>query len=120
MAENTKQQTDNGGPASVPFKSPALTIDWDYYGEFLKAYDFSDEEKRELILALWNIAVSFVDLGFGIHPVQLVDEGAACGQIGDTAPDIARWMVKSIQSSEFNHAADLVKRNPVEEERRST
>ncbi|MEM7619880.1 MAG: hypothetical protein AAF228_05375 [Pseudomonadota bacterium] len=32
--------------------------------------DISDEKKRELIETLWNIIISFVDLGFGIHPLQ--------------------------------------------------
>lgn len=50
---------------------PALTIDWDLYGQYLEDSNLSEAEKRETIEALWDIVVSFVDLGFGIHPAQL-------------------------------------------------
>ena len=59
-------------PETAP---PRLTIDWDAYLLFFESEDISEEQKREMIEALWTIMVSFVDLGFGIHPVQQV-----CGQ----------------------------------------
>ncbi len=59
-------------PETAP---PSLTIDWDSYLPFFEDEDISDEHKRELIEALWSIMVNFVDLGFGIHPVQ-----QACGK----------------------------------------
>lgn len=59
-------------PETAP---PRLSIDWDAYLPFLENEDISEEQKRELIEALWSIMVSFVDLGFGIHPIQQV-----CGQ----------------------------------------
>ncbi|WP_317959923.1 hypothetical protein [Phaeobacter inhibens] len=63
-------------PEFNPETAPhALSIDWDAYLPFFEDEDISDEHKHELIEALWLIMVSFVDLGFGIHPVQ-----QACGQ----------------------------------------
>ncbi|MEM7544171.1 MAG: hypothetical protein AAF367_01420 [Pseudomonadota bacterium] len=59
-------------PETAP---PRLEIDWDVYLPFFEDEDISDEDKRQLIEALWSIVVSFVDLGFGVHPVQ-----QACGQ----------------------------------------
>ena len=59
-------------PETAP---PRLSIDWDAYLPFLENEDISEEQKHELIEALWTIMVSFVDLGFGIHPIQQV-----CGQ----------------------------------------
>ena len=59
-------------PETAP---PRLKIDWDAYLPFFEDEDISEEQKRELIEALWFIMVSFVDLGFGVHPVQQV-----CGQ----------------------------------------
>ncbi len=59
-------------PETAP---PRLTIDWDAYLPFFEDEDISDEDKRKLIEALWSIMVSFVDLGFGVHPVQ-----QACGK----------------------------------------
>lgn len=49
---------------------PVLTIDYAYYEKLLENSDASDEEKREFIQTLWNLIVNFVDLGFGIHPLQ--------------------------------------------------
>lgn len=60
---------------------PALTIDWDLYAEHLEGSDLSDDQKREFLEALWAIIVAFVDLGFGVHPLQQASD--ACGQIGD-------------------------------------
>ncbi len=62
-----RAQKTIGPPAAIP----TLTIDWELYGEYLEEFDLSDAEQRELIEALWSIVVSFVDLGFNIHPAQL-------------------------------------------------
>ena len=59
-------------PETAP---PRLTIDWDAYLPFFENEDISDADKRELIEVLWSIMVSFVDLGFSIHPIQ-----QACGK----------------------------------------
>jgi hypothetical protein len=42
---------------------------------FFEDEDISEDDKRQMIEALWSIMVSFVDLGFGVHPVQ-----QACGK----------------------------------------
>ncbi len=78
--KNAKRQKDEAmtdiPPEFNPETAPArLSIDWDAYLPFLENEDISEEQKRELIEALWSIMVSFVDLGFGIHPIQQV-----CGQ----------------------------------------
>lgn len=57
---------------------PALTFDVGLYEKHLEDSDLSDAEKQEFLETLWNLVVVFVDLGFGIHPVQ-----QACGQIED-------------------------------------
>ena len=35
----------------------------------------TDAQKEEFLQALWSIIVNFVELGFGVHPLQEV-----CGQ----------------------------------------
>ena len=70
---NDKQEIAEPIKDSVQF--PALTIDWDLYGHYLENSDLSDDQKREFIETLWSIVVGFVDLGFGIHPLQ-----RSCGQ----------------------------------------
>lgn len=51
--------------------TPAFTIDVDYYQRVIDDPDVSEARKRELIEIIGNIVMSFIDLGFGIHPVQL-------------------------------------------------
>lgn len=50
----------------------ALRLDVDYYQSFLDDTDIPDDKKQELIEALWSIVIGFVDMGFGIHPLQQV------------------------------------------------
>lgn len=53
----------------------SLEVDMDYYKTLLDAPELSDADKEQMITALWSIIVAFVELGFGVHPVQ-----QACGQ----------------------------------------
>jgi len=71
VIEDTKTRP-NKATSQKTTELPTLTIDWEFYGEYLEDSDMSDAEKRELIEALWFMVVSFVDLGFGVHPAQLV------------------------------------------------
>lgn len=66
---------DNNNNEPEPMSLPALKIDWDYYGQMLEDSDLSDAEKVEFINTIWSIVGAFVDLGFGLHPVQ-----QSCGQ----------------------------------------
>jgi hypothetical protein len=65
----SENSTDINDQESNP-TYPTLSIDWDLYSEYLEDSDLTDDQKREFIQTLWNIVVSFVDLGFGIHPMQ--------------------------------------------------
>ena len=62
------------GPTSA---LPSLSVDWRLYEKHLANADLTDEEKREFIEAMWYIVLTFVDLGFGIEPVQHVIRAAA-------------------------------------------
>ncbi|MFT5067021.1 MAG: hypothetical protein ACJAXK_001298 [Yoonia sp.] len=44
--------------------------------DFLDDPSLSKEQKQQIIQALWPIIQTFVEFGFGSHPVQL-----ACGQL---------------------------------------
>jgi len=57
---------------------PALEFNPEEFAHFIEDFDLSDAEKREYLDMIWSIIVSFVDLGFGIHPVQ-----QACGKRTD-------------------------------------
>jgi hypothetical protein len=53
---------------------PTLTVDVEKYQAFLDGADMTEAQKEEFLQALWSIIVSFVDLGFGVHPLQAVCE----------------------------------------------
>lgn len=51
---------------------PTLTVDVEKYQSYLDGSGMSDAEKEEFLQALWSIIVSFVELGYGVHPLQEV------------------------------------------------
>ena len=53
---------------------PSVHIDWQRYEAFLQDGDMSEEDKRAFIETLWNIMLTFVDLGFGLDPTSQVCE----------------------------------------------
>ena len=55
---------------AVLIGGPRLTIDVDYYKRFLDEAEIPEDQKTELVQAIWSIITSFVQLGFGVHPVQ--------------------------------------------------
>jgi len=57
-----------------------LTIDYELYERYLEDSDLNEAQKRQFLDALWSIIVSFVDLGFGVHPLQQVNSDR-CGQM---------------------------------------
>lgn len=65
---NNKGLNQDRSASAAPW--PSLTIDYDLYQKHLDASDMNDAQKREFLDALWAIIVSFVDMGFGVHPLQ--------------------------------------------------
>jgi hypothetical protein len=55
---------------------PPLKLDFARYEELLADFDMSEEERVALLEAMWNIVVSFVDLGFDLHPLQQIATAA--------------------------------------------
>lgn len=77
---------------------PILTVDVEKYQSWLDGSDLSQEQKEEFLQALWSIVVSFVELGFGVHPLQEI-----CGQDDlDSleAPTAVRDQVESERAEE--------------------
>jgi hypothetical protein len=54
----------------------SVTVDEEKYQAFLDDPSLSDEQKDQIVQALWPIIVTFVEIHFGSHPVQ-----QACGQL---------------------------------------
>lgn len=68
----TEDKTNQARPPNRSGAANALTltIDYELYQKDLDNADLSHAEKQQFLDALWSIIVSFVDLGFGVHPVQ--------------------------------------------------
>jgi hypothetical protein len=91
-----QETTHNAGEAP-----PHLTLDYALYESLLDDSDLSEEQKRELIETLWNIVISFVDLGFGFNPVQLI-----CEQNRDIAENLAENLLSSKSDNQNNTQQD--------------
>lgn len=59
---------DTGDTQPTPF-SP-LTFNPNPYLRYFAGSDLSDDQKQILLEELWGIMVAFVDMGFGISPIQ--------------------------------------------------
>lgn len=86
---------------------PVVEIDFARYFECTKNFDMSEEEQRQLILALHKIMLAFVDLGFELNPIQHAGEGdhIACGQAdhdGDLSAQPLGDVVKLLVSNNEN------------------
>lgn len=71
--EDRAMERDDRPTAGAADANPALgavKVDWKLFEHHLGDADLTDDEKREFIEALWYIVMTFVDLGFGIEPVQ--------------------------------------------------
>lgn len=78
--ERTAERADDDiGPASAPPKRPVITLDVSLYETYLEDSGMTDDQKRQFLEALWSIIVGFVDLGFGVHPVQQALESGSKG-----------------------------------------
>jgi len=81
---------------------PAITVNYEKYAPLLEDPDLSEDQKREFLQAVWNIIVGFVDLGFGVHPVQL-----ACGEsknsCGESAKNHAGNTISTDNALESQH-----------------
>ena len=49
---------------------PALTFEADEFIQYVKDHDLSEAEAYEFLATVWVYVVAWVDMGFGIHPIQ--------------------------------------------------
>lgn len=52
-----------------------LEVDVERYQAYLDDPSLSHDQKLEILTAFWSVITTFVELGFGVHPVQ-----QACGK----------------------------------------
>ncbi|WP_423207506.1 hypothetical protein E2974_07835 [Paracoccus yeei] len=86
---------------------PHLEIDIDKYQAYLDGSDVIPAQKEDFLHALWSIMTAFVDLGFGVDPVQ-----QACGQVEKILDPLPQGDSDGLNSSKpnirehFNDAPD--------------
>ncbi len=84
-------------------KASRLTLDVDYYQSFLDDTDIPEHKKQEFIEALWSIITAFVDLGFGIHPVQQATKQNTELSTSDHTAKIITTVVDEWEENEVNN-----------------
>ncbi|MEL6824778.1 MAG: hypothetical protein AAFN91_00915 [Pseudomonadota bacterium] len=84
MAKDHEKETIHQPPKSmgeIPIQCSVngdakhIEFDYEHYAKILDSDDLSEQEKLELLQALWSIMREFAMLGFGVHPIQ-----QACGK----------------------------------------
>lgn len=90
---------------------PSLGIDTAKYQAYFDDPALTDDQKEEIVQALWGIIVAFVDLGFGVHPLQEVLGPEACGKLGarldvQDNKDSNESKPENTLSKEFERASD--------------
>jgi hypothetical protein len=73
-----------------------LTVDVKKYQALLDDPTLSEAQKDEFLRALWSIVVTFVELGFGVHPLQEV-----CGQDSEDSFPWAKDAFDQVKSKEL-------------------
>lgn len=75
---------------------PVLTVDVQKYQALLDEPGLSEEQKEEFLQALWSIVVTFVELGFGVHPLQEV-----CGQDSEDGTAEVKAAFNEVESEKY-------------------
>jgi hypothetical protein len=60
-----------------------MTVDVERYQKYLDGSHMTAAEKEEFLQSLWKFIIGFVELGFGVHPLQEVcgkDAGSVSGR----------------------------------------
>lgn len=57
-----------------------ITVDVERYEQYMRETGMSPAQKEEFLGAVFSIVMTFVELGFGIHPLQQVGEAEPCGK----------------------------------------
>lgn len=89
------------------YRNNVVSVDLDRYKHLLDDPSLSEAEKDEFLKALWSIITSFIDLGFGVHPLQEIVEA-------DSSMDLKQAFdsAESTDSNSENYEGDRLTENP--------
>lgn len=76
-------------------------FDPEAYLHYIEDLDLTEEEARQLLEVWFQIVLQFVDLGWGLHPIQ-----QSCGQVGKGACDFRKADSDVLISEEMLGAID--------------
>lgn len=76
---------------------PVLTFDADDYRDYVQDMGLGESQEQELLGTLWSIIVQFVDLGFGIEPVQRAKSNIPCSSEDKASTDGSRETVVGVR-----------------------
>lgn len=96
-----QNSADKTTAISEKFTSSAqrvITVDVARYDEYLRDADMSPEQKEEFLRAMLSIVLTFVELGFGVHPLQQVDGQEPCGQVEKCSDQGAKDALDRVRS----------------------
>jgi hypothetical protein len=88
MSKKKKTGSNGQGNGETGRSLPALQFDSDGYLQYVQDHDLNEEQAIELLGAIWLVVVNFVDLGFGLHPVQQVHDVRNCETMLEADSDI--------------------------------
>ena len=91
---NKSERSDVLGNVTATPK-PTLTVVVEKYQAYLDGSDMTEAQKEEFLQALWSILVSFVELGFGVHPLQEV-----CGKTSLIGSEGAKEAFDAVSSDD--------------------
>jgi hypothetical protein len=74
---------------------PSIAVDVERYQAYLDGSDLTQAEKEEFLQTLWGIIVSFVEWGYGVHPLQEV-----CGKEAESGGKTATEAFDAVCSDE--------------------
>lgn len=96
-----EKRTPTAPDAHTLFNNTAKSVGFDYerYAYLLNDTGLSDEDKQDILSALWAIITEFVQMGFGIHPIQEAysENQKERGQIEVSCPVLTASVVNSTE-----------------------
>ncbi len=71
-----------GTTGATESSHPAIKVDFrEFLEQFKECGDLSEDQQLEIIQIYWNIAMQFVKIGYGLHPVQAAAQvRSPCGK----------------------------------------
>ena len=98
---------DPTSPPEPAKEKLAIQFDAREFAHFLADLDATEAQKLEYIETLWTIVLHFIDMGFGIHPLQMALGQQACGQFDDAAALCGNADSDMVESSHSDFCKDF-------------